>query len=374
MVFASSTRVYVNILDTIGDTPLLKLNRLPKTFDAKSNIYIKCEFFNPGGSVKDRICKAMIEDAERRKLIKPGYTIIESTSGNTGIGLAMVAAVKGYNLICVVLDKVSEEKINLLKAFGSEVVVTPSSVNFDDPRNYFKIAEILAKMVGKKRRLLTKMEVKKLVVKLQQLIDENKVDVLERILKEKIDFGKNTFIPKQHYNPVNPETHYLTTAKEIWKQTKGKIDILVAGMATGGTITGCARYLKRKNPKIKIIGVDPEGSLFHEKFYGTSGEIHQYRIEGIGEDFIPGTIDLKVLDEIFVVNDKDAFLTARSLAKEEGILAGGSSGAALFAALQIAKKLSNKNIVVILPDTGRNYISKIYSDNWMEREGLIKKK
>lgn len=361
-----------SILETIGNTPLVKLNRLTKKFGIKSNIYVKCEFFNPGGSVKDRIAKAMIEVAEKKKLIKPGYVIIEPTSGNTGIGLALVAAVKGYNLICVALDKVSKEKIDLLKAYGSEVVITPSSVKPEDPRSYYNIAEILAKLVGKKKKLLNKNEVKEIVLKVQKLIDSEDIKTLKKILDEKVDYSKNAYIPKQHYNPANPEAHYLTTGPEIWKQTKGKIDILVAGMGTGGTITGCARYLKKKNPNIKIIGVDPEGSIFHEKFYRTNGEIHQYKVEGIGEDFIPDTIDLNIIDEIFVVNDKDAFLTARQLAKEEGILAGGSGGAAVFAALKIAKRLKeSKNIVVILPDTGRNYISKIYSDEWMKKEGFI---
>ncbi len=364
--------VYGSILDTIGSTPMIKLHKLPRKFGIKANVYLKCDFFNPGGSVKDRIAVAMIEDAEKKGLMRLGMTIIEPTSGNTGLGLAMVAAVKGYNLICVVMDKVSEEKTSLLKSYGADIAVAPSTVPPEDPLSYFSLVEVLAKTIAKRKKKLDRNGLTEVVAEVQSMVDNNEVSRLENILKEKTDYSKCVFIPRQHYNPVNPEAHYKTTGPEIWEQTKGKVDVFIAGMATGGTITGCAKYLKEKNPKIKVIGVDPEGSLFHEKFYGTKGEIHQYRVEGIGEDFIPGTIDLTLIDEIFVVHDKDAFLTARELAREEGILAGGSSGAAVFAALKISKKLGkNKNVVVIIPDTGRNYISKLYSDEWMKENGFL---
>jgi len=321
-------KIFDNILETIGNTPLVKLNRLTKGIEA--TVLAKLEFFNPGGSVKDRIGISMIEAAEKQGLIKPGYTIVEPTSGNTGLGLALAALVKGYKMIFTIPDKMSVEKINLLKAFGARVIVTPTEVPPDHPSNYVKVAE--------------------------------------RIAREE----PNTFMPNQYFNPANPEIHYRTTGPEIWEQTEGKVDVLVAGTGTGGTITGTGRYLKEKNPKIRVVGVDPEGSMYHHKFYGTSGEIHTYKVEGIGEDFMPSTFDLNVVDEIMIVSDKDAFLTARRLAAEEGIFAGGSAGAAVFAALQVAKQLQkDQTVVTILPDTGRNYLTKIYSDEWMCEQGFM---
>ncbi len=321
---------YNSILEAVGNTPLVKLNKLTKGYNA--TLYAKLEFLNPGGSVKDRIGVAMIEAAEKQGKIKPGWTIVESTSGNTGVGLALAAAAKGYKMIFTIPDKMSQEKIDLLKAFGAKVIVTLTNVPADHPSNYIKVAE--------------------------------------RITKE----NPNAFMPNQFFNPANPEIHYKTTGPEIWRQTKGKIDVFVASMGTGGTISGTARYLKEQNPKIKVVGVDPEGSMYHHEFYGTRGEIHTYKVEGIGEDFMPATLNLKIIDEIIVVNDKDAFLTARQLTREEGIFAGGSSGAAVFAALQALKNTKEKEdqtAVVILPDTGRNYMSKIYSDQWMTKNGYI---
>lgn len=317
-----------SVLETIGDTPLVKLNKISKEINAK--IYAKLEFKNPGGSVKDRIGIRMIEDAEKKGLIKEGATIIEPTSGNTGVGLALAAVLKGYKMIFIMPDKMSKEKELLLKAYGAEVIRTPTNVSPEDPRSYYKVAE--------------------------------------KIVKETI----NSFSPNQYYNENNPKAHYETTGPEIWRDTNGKITHFVAGIGTGGTITGIARYLKEKNPNVKIIGIDPEGSMYHHKFYNTDGEVHNYKIEGIGEDFIPKTVDLNLIDEIIVVNDKDAFLMARKLAREEGLLVGGSSGAAVFAISHHITGLDNEDVVVVLlPDTGRNYLSTIFNDEWMKHNGFL---
>lgn len=321
-------RATANILDLIGNTPMLRLTKV--TCDVECTILAKLEFFNLGGSIKDRIGISMIEQAEKQGLVKPGYTIVEPTSGNTGIGLAVTAIAKGYKMIFTLPDKMSKEKIDLLKAFGAKVIITPTAVPPDHPANYVRVAE--------------------------------------RIVKE----TPNSFMPNQYFNASNPEAHYRTTGPEIWEQTGGKVDVLVASVGTGGTISGVGKYLKEKNPNIRIVGVDPEGSMYHHEFYGTKGSIHPYKVEGIGEDFLPSTLNLKIVDEIITVTDKEAFLTARELAQKEGVFAGGSAGAAVFAALKVARKLKkNQTIVVILPDTGRNYLNKIYSDEWMIENGFI---
>jgi len=320
-------RVAESVLDLIGWTPLVRLNRLARGLH--SAVYGKLEFLNPGGSVKDRVGLAMVEEAEKRGIIKPGYVIVEPTSGNTGVGLALAALIKGYRMIFTVPDKMSTEKIDLLKAYGAKVIVTPSTIDPDHPASYVRVAE--------------------------------------RIARE----TPNAFMPNQYTNPSNPAAHYQTTGPEIWEQTDGRIDVLVAGMGTGGTISGTARYLKEKNQRVHVVGVDPEGSMLHHWFNKTRGEYHSYRTEGIGEDFMPPNLDFTVIDEVETVSDKDAFLTARRLAREEGILAGGSSGAAVFASLKLAANLDNRIIVVVLPDTGRNYLNKIYSDEWMTEYGFL---
>ncbi len=310
-----------NILQAIGRTPLVKLNNM--TRGIKSAVFVKPEMLNPGGSVKDRIGLAMIEAAEREGKLRPGGTIIEATAGNTGIGLALVAAIKGYRCVFVLPDKMSQEKIALLKAYGAEVVITPTSVPPDSPESYNGVADRLAKEIP------------------------------------------NSFRPNQFENPNNPLAHYYTTGPEIWEDSGGKVEVFVAGMGTGGTISGTARFLKEKNPNVVTVGADPSGSIL-------SGDSpHSYKVEGIGEDFIPKTFNRQVVDEMIRVSDSESFNTVRRLAREEGILAGGSSGTALAAALKYAQRLEKpKYIVVLLPDTGRNYIDKIYSDKWMQENGL----
>lgn len=322
-------KIYNNILETIGNTPMVKINKLNPNKNV--TLLAKLENFNPGGSLKDRIALHIIEDAEKRGLLKPGDTIIESTSGNTGLGLALVALVKGYKTIFTIPDKMSQEKIDLLKAFGAKVVITPTNVTPDSPESYWEVAKELNRKIP------------------------------------------NSFYVNQHYNLKNPQAHYLTTGPEIWKQTKGKIDYLIAGMGTGGTISGTAKYLKKKNSKIKIIGVDPKGSIFYQYFKtGKTVKAHPYQVEGIGEDVLVGTLDFKVIDDVIQVNDKQAFNMARKLLKKEGIFVGGSSGAVMYGAIKLAKKIKGrKTIVVILPDSGLNYLSKIFDDQWMRKNKFL---
>jgi len=320
---------YENIAQCVGKTPLVKINRISQAY--KPLIFAKVEFFNPGSSVKDRIALEMIEEAEREGRLKPGGTIVESTSGNTGLGLAIVAAIKGYRTVFTMPDKMSIEKIRLLKAFGAEVIVTPTAVPHDSPESYYEVAK--------------------------------------RVVRE----TPNSILANQYYNPKNVEAHYKTTGPEIWEQTAGQVDYVVIAIGTGGTISGVGKFLKEKNPAIKIVGVDPKGSVLREYFYTKkyTPVFKTYKVEGIGQDFIPGTLHFEYVDEVVEVTDKESFLMGRRLTREEGIFAGGSSGSALAGALKVAERLTEKEImVVLLPDTGERYLSKMYNDDWM-RENLF---
>ena len=326
-----ASRVAESIVELIGGTPLVRLNRVAK--GTKARVYAKLEFFNPGGSIKDRIGLAMVLDAERKGLIGPGFTIVEPTSGNTGLGLAMAAILRGYKVVFTVPDKMSKDKVDLLRAVGARVRVTPSSVPPGHRAHY--------------------------------------VEVAKRIVRE----TPKAYMPNQYENQANPDAHYSTTGPEIWAQTEGKVDVLVAGVGTGGTITGTGRYLKEVKPETKVVGVDPEGSILSSAFRKGKRKARPYKIEGIGEDFIPKTLDMNVIDEFEEVGDKEAMLMARKLAREEGILAGSSSGAALAGALRYCRGLeSSKTVVVIFPDTGRSYLGKVYNDDWMEEQGFMESK
>jgi cystathionine beta-synthase len=324
--------IHDSILDTIGNTPLVRINALARGLRAQ--LVAKVEFTNPGGSVKDRIGIAMIEAAEREGKLKPGGTIVEPTSGNTGMGLAIAAAIKGYKTIFVMPDKMSEEKIRALRAFGARVVITPTAVEPDDPRSYYSVSKRLAEETP------------------------------------------NAILAGQYWNPANPEAHFRTTGPEIWRQTAGRVSAFVAGMGTGGTISGTGRYLKQQNPGIKVVGVDPVGSLYTEYFRtGVLGEAHGYKVEGVGEDFLPTTMDFAVVDDVVQVSDRESFLTTRRLVRQEGIFCGGSCGLAVAGALKWMHATESLNeddlVVVLLPDSGSRYLSKVFDDNWMRENGFL---
>jgi len=314
--------IHDNIVAAIGNTPLVRLSRL----HPPGNLVAKVESMNPGGSIKDRIGLAMIERAEKNGWLVPGGTIVEPTSGNTGVGLAMVAALKGYKLVAVMADKQSKEKQDLLRAYGAEVVVCPTDVEPEDPRSYYSVADRLTAEIP------------------------------------------NAYRPDQYSNPANPQAQYESTGPEIWRQTNGEIDILVAGVGTGGTITGTGRYLKEQNPDVIVVGVDPKGSIFTA---ASEDEVTTYLIEGVGEDFWPETYDPTVVDRYEVVTDEEAFKMTRKLAELEGLLVGGSCGMAAEGALRVAAEHPDKLVVVILPDSGRNYLSKIFNDDWMAEQGFM---
>ncbi len=324
---ATKAAIKHSILETIGDTPLVALERLGAGLNAR--LAAKLEVFNPGGSIKDRVALALIEAAERDGKLHPGGTIVEPTSGNTGTGLAIAARLRGYRVIAVMPDKMSKEKIDLLRAYGADVVVAPTDVPPDSPQSYYRVADRLTAEIP------------------------------------------GAFQPNQYFNQANPQAHYDSTGPEIWEQTGGQITHLVAGVGTGGTVTGTARYLRERRPDLVVVGADPEGSIYS----GGADQVHPYLVEGVGEDFWPETFDRSVVDRWVTVSDRDAFLTTRRLAHAEGILAGGSGGLAVHAALQVAAETDDPAalFVVIVPDGGRSYLSKIFSDTWMRQYGFLER-
>ena len=327
-----------SILDAVGNTPIVKLGRTAEGLEA--NVFVKCEYLNPAGSMKDRMVLNLIDAAEKRGELKPGGTIIEATSGNTGAAIAMISAVRGYKCIFAMPDKMSQEKVSSLKAYGAKVVICPTAVEPEDPRSCYSVAKRLATQTP------------------------------------------NSFYSNQYHNHDNPAGHYKSTGPEIWAQTGGEVDVLVAGLGTGGTISGTGRYLKEKKPEIQIVGVDPVGSLYYD--YVKSGRVTKpftYKVEGIGEDFFPSTVDLKILDEIIRVDDKECFTMTRELVRNEGLDVGGSCGAAVAGALKYARQTQRKdvsregnrppNILVILADSAAKYLSKIFNDDWMRENGFM---
>ena len=322
---ASGGDIKDSILDTVGNTPLVRLSRIAAGLVPQ--VVAKVEYFNPGGSIKDRVAMKMVEAAEADGRLKPGGTIVEPTSGNTGTGLAIAARIKGYRVIAVMPDKMSKEKIDLLRAYGAEVVVTPTDVDPDSPQAYYRVADRLTREIP------------------------------------------GAFQPNQYANPANPQTHYESTGPELWRQTGGALTHLVVGVGTGGTITGMGRYLKEQNPAIEVIGADPVGSIYSNE------EVHPYLVEGVGEDFWPATYDRTIVDRYVTVSDRDSFLTTRRLAETEGLLVGGSCGLAVHAALEVAAGIEDPEamVAVVLPDGGRGYLSKIFNDTWMDQYGFLER-
>ncbi len=314
--------IYDSALAAIGHTPLIRLSRVYPP----GNLIAKVEQVSVGGSVKDRIAVAMIERAEQLGLLAPGGTIVEPTSGNTGVGLAIAGAVKGYRVVCTVPDKVSAEKRDLLRAYGAEVIVTPTELGPDDPESYYGVARRLAAEIP------------------------------------------GAYSPNQYENPANPDAHYRTTGPEIWEETEGQVGVLVVGVGTGGTISGTGHFLKEQNPAVEVVGVDPEGSVYTAP---SPEAVHQYLVEGVGEDFWPETFDDSVVDRYITVTDAEAFAMTRTVARREGLLIGGSGGMAVHAAAQVAAEEPRRLVVVILPDSGRGYISKVFNDDWMRSHGFL---
>lgn len=377
MLTPSSGNVYEDVLGLIGNTPLVRLRRIENFFKLSVQVYAKLEFLNPGGSVKDRIGLYMLNHALEEGLVVPGAVIIEPTSGNTGIGLALVSKVYGFRNVFTMPRKMSVEKELILRAYGGHVIRTPTEVPPRHPLSYYKVSEALRNYLWSLNRRVDDGELAEIVERFQRMVDGEDVENLGRYLELEVEPNPYAYIPNQYYNEYNPLAHYETTGREIWMQMGGKIDILFAGIGTGGTITGVARFLKERKRDILVVGVDPEGSVYHHLKGGMSIEealkhVSTYKVEGIGEDLLPDTVDLNIVDDIVVVDDQHSFSMARLVARLEGLLVGGSSGSALYGAIKYVKLngFRGKDIVVIFPDTGRNYLTKFFDDGWMVENGF----
>ena len=369
--------VHEDSLGLIGNTPLVRLRRVERFFNLRVQIYAKLELLNPGGSVKDRIALYMLNHALEEGLVIPGSVIIEPTSGNTGIGLAIVSRVYGLRNVFIMPRKMSMEKELILRAYGSYVIRTPTEVNAGHPLSYYRVSEALRNYIWSLGRPIDDAELEDIVEKFQRMVDEGDVDSLCGYLELEVEPNPHAYIPNQYFNQYNPLAHYETTGPEIWMQLDGEVDIFVAGIGTGGTITGVAKFLKEMKPSIRVVGVDPEGSIYHHLKEGLPMDealrnVSTYKVEGIGEDILPETVDLDLIDEIIVVDDQYSFAMARLLSRLEGLLVGGSSGSALYGAIKYVKDrgIRDLNLVVIFPDTGRNYLTKFYDDEWMLGNGF----
>jgi len=377
MLTPNSGNVYEDVLGLIGNTPLVRLKKIEDFFRLDVQVYAKLEFLNPGGSVKDRIGLYMLNHALEEGLVVPGAVVIEPTSGNTGIGLALVSKVYGFRNVFTMPRKMSMEKELILRAYGGHVIRTPTEVPPEHPLSYYKVSEALRNYIWSLGRQVDDSELADIVKAFQGMVDGEDVEGLRRYLELEVEPNPYAYIPNQYFNRYNPLAHYETTGPEIWRQLEGDVDIFVAGIGTGGTITGVAKFLKEVKPKVTVVGVDPEGSVYHHLKEGLPLEealkhVYTYKVEGIGEDLLPETVDLDLIDEIVVVDDQHSFAMARLLSRLEGLLVGGSSGSALYGAVKYVKDsgVRDKNVVVIFPDTGRNYLTKFFDDGWMLRNGF----
>lgn len=372
----SNTETKEDIMGTIGDTPVVKLKRIRSYFNLQNELLAKIEFFNPGGSIKDRIGRSMLKRAREEGKIEDGGVIVEPTSGNTGAGLAIAASMYGCNTVFTMPNKMSKEKEFLLEAFGGRVIRTPTSVSPEDPNSYYKVAEAVKKWIWEKKEVISAEELNEITKRIQELVLEDRIAKLRDILEKDVTPSPNAYTPNQYENMNNPLAHRKTTGPEIKRQLGDELDYLFAGIGTGGTISGVGGYLKKKF-RFNLIGVDPEGSIISLAKQGmdedeAKKEAETYLTEGIGEDLIPETTNLEIIDDMVNTTDQLSFSTARLLARKEGILAGGSSGSALYGAIKYLKenRIKGSTGLVIFPDTGRNYLTRLFDDGWMKKHDL----
>jgi len=372
----NSFLVKSDISEVIGETPIVKLSNIMDFFELEADLYAKIEYLNPGGSIKDRIGLSMVEGAKEEGNIEKGGVIIEPTSGNTGVGIAIASSLKGFRTVFTMPSKMSKEKGLLMKAQGGKVIRTPTDVDPEDPNSYYSVAEAVRNLIWEKGRMITEEELEEITNRVQKMVEEDMLDELTDILEMDLEPSTNAYLPNQYENEYNPLAHKRTTGPEIIKQMGNDLDYFFAGIGTGGTITGIGHHLK-ENIDSKVIGIDPEGSIISLVNEGmekeeAKKEAETYLTEGIGEDLIPEILDLELIDEIVKTDDQTSFSMTRFLTREEGIMAGGSSGSAIAGAIKYLKRneIRDAKALVIIPDTGRNYLTKVYDDDWMSNKGL----